>query len=188
MTLEEKLSNFKECAINDANMQSHALISDSEENIKNGLYEYDAKAKAEYENRLRIESNIIVNKNNQDITRDTLVIKQQVEKRRLELVNKLFDELEDRLKAFKQTEEYIDLLIKQIEKVKEFANDSDFVVFIDKSDKHLLEQLKNSTSASIEISNTSIKGGIKAIIKEKNLMLNYTFVDRLNEERANFSF
>ena len=188
MTLEEKLSNFKECALNDANMQSYTLISESEENIKNSLNEYDAKAKEEYEDRLRIESNIIVNKNNQDITRDMLSVKQQVEKRRLELVNELFDELEERLKEYKQTEEYKDLLIKQIEKAKGFAKESDFVVFIDKSDKYLLEQLKNSTNVNIEISNTSIKGGIKVVIKDRNLLLNYTFVDRLNEERVNFDF
>ncbi len=188
MTLKEKLSNFKECAINDANMQSHTLIKDSEENIKNSLNDYDKKAKEEYEDRLRIESSIIVNKNNQDITREALNIRQQVEKRRLELVNELFNELENKLKDYKQTEEYRELLIKQIDKVKEFAKESEFIVYIDKSDKDLLDQLKKCANINIEISETIIKGGIRAVIKDKNIMLNYTFADKLSDERANFTF
>ena len=188
MTLEEKLFNFKECAINDANMQSNKLIDDSEENIKKSLEEYDAKAKEEYEERLKTEMNIINSKNNQDITREALRIKQQVERKRLEIVSEIFDELEKKLMEYKKTEEYKELLIKQISKVKEFSKESEFIVYIDETDKDLLDELKNCTQTNIEISNTSIKGGIKAVIEEKNLLLNYTFVSKLNDEKANFTF
>ena len=177
MTKEEKIENFKKSALKDATMQGNALIRDSEDNIRNKLAEYETKAKLGYENKLKIESNMIISKNNQDISKESLIIKQRIEKKRLELVDNLFADLEKKLKDYKKTSDYKDLLIKQIDKVREYAKDAKFVIYIDKTDKDILDD-----------SETNIIGGIKAIIEEKSILLDYSFVSKLHEEKLNFTF
>ena len=188
MTIEEKIENFKKSALKDATMQGNALIRDSEDNIRIKLAEYETKAKLGYENKLRIESNMIISKNNQDISKESLIIKQRIEKKRLELVDNLFADLEKKLKDYKKTSDYKDLLIKQIDKVREYAKDAKIVIYIDKTDKDILDDISNKTNTHIEVSETNIIGGIKAIIEEKSILLDYSFLSQLHEEKLNFTF
>ena len=83
MTLEEKPDNFKTSAINDANMQSNKIINDSQKSIKNNLEEYESRSKEDFDNKLKIETSLAFSKNNQDITKDTLKVKQRLEKNRV---------------------------------------------------------------------------------------------------------
>lgn len=188
MTLEEKLENFKKSAMKDATMQSNSLIQDSEEKIKKSLDEYEAKAKEDFDSKLKIQTSMIISKNNQDITKDTLKIKQEIEKRRLELVDSLFEDLEMKLIEFKKSAEYKDLLIKQINDVKEYAKDSEITIYIDGTDAGLVSELKEITNIPVEISDIRIIGGVKGVIKDKNLLLDYSFINKLGEEKANFTF
>ena len=188
MTLEEKLENFKKSAIKDAKMQSNSLVQDSEEKIKKSLEEYETKAKADYDSKLKIQTSMIISKNNQDITKDTLKIKQEIEKRRLELVDSLFDDLEKKLIGFKKSEEYKELLVKQIKDIKDYAKDSRITIYIDETDASLVKYLEDNTNESVKISNIRIIGGVKGVIEDKNLLLDYSFINKLDEEKANFSF
>ena len=45
MTINEKINNFKERAITDANLQSQSIIHECEENIKKQLEEYNIEKK-----------------------------------------------------------------------------------------------------------------------------------------------
>ncbi|MBE5934719.1 MAG: hypothetical protein E7262_02860 [Lachnospiraceae bacterium] len=188
MTIEEKLENFKASALKDAKMQSSVIIKNSEDNIRTKLEEYELRAKEDYENKVRLESSMIISKNNQDITKESLIIKQKVEKRRLELINNLFKDLEKKLKEFKKSSEYEDLLIAQIEQVKSYAKEADFIIYIDKTDRDLMDKIANASGAKVEINKNNIIGGIKAVIEEKNILLDYSFADKLHEEKLNFSF
>ena len=145
MTLEEKLENFKKSAIKDATMQSNALLHNSENKIKKSLEEYEEKAKYDYESKLKIQTSMIISKNNQDITKETLRIKQEIEKRRLELVDSLFEDLEIRLKEFKKTKEYKELLINQINEILKIADNLEVTVYIDETDVEFIEYLKENT-------------------------------------------
>ena len=56
MTINEKINNFKERAIKDANLQGQSIIHECEENIKAQLQEYKEKAEKNYNNRIQFES------------------------------------------------------------------------------------------------------------------------------------
>lgn len=188
MTINEKINNFKERAIKDANLQSQSIIHECEENIKTQLEEYKKKAEADYNSKLQFESEEIVKNNNKKLSSDTVLLKQKLEKRRLELVASLFDDLKKKLYEYKQTTDYQDLLLKQIQQIEQYSEGSDFVIYIDKSDSDLLDKLSNKSKHKIEISPNNLLGGVRGIITKENILIDYSFSNKLMEEKSNFSF
>ena len=132
-------------------MQSNSVVQDSEEKIKKSLEEYETKAKEDYDSKLKIQTSMIISKNNQDITKDTLKIKQEIEKRRLELVDSLFDDLEKKLIGFKKSEEYKELLVKQIKDIKDYAKDSRITIYIDETDASLVKYLEDNVYSEVTL-------------------------------------
>ena len=100
----------------------------------------------------------------------------------------MFVELESKLIDFKNTHEYKELIIKQIEEVKKVAKEDKFIVYIDKSDADMIEELSSNTGTHIEVSKNNIMGGIKAIIEEKKILIDYSFKSKMQEEKADFVF
>ena len=188
MTINEKINNFKERAIKDANLQSQSIIHECEENIKLQLNEYKEKAEANYNNRIKLESEEILKNNNKTLSNKTVLLKQKLEKKRLELVSSLFDDLKKKLIDFKQTTDYQELLLNQIKQIEEFGNNSNIIIYIDKSDSALINDLSKKTDLKIEISPNNLLGGVRAILTEKNILIDYSFSNKLIEEKANFSF
>lgn len=188
MTINEKINNFKERAIKDANLQSQSIIHECEENIKAQLKEYKETAEKNYNNRVQYESETIIRNNNKKLSADTVLMKQKLEKKRLELVASLFNDLKDKLLEFKKTADYHDLLLNQIKKIEEYGQDSEIIIYIDDSDSALLDSLSNKTKHKIEISPNHLLGGVRGIIKKENILIDYSFSNKLMEEKANFSF
>ena len=188
MTINEKINNFKERAIKDANLQSQSIIHECEENIKTQLEEYKKKAEEDFNSKLQSESEEILKNNNKKLSSDTVMLKQKLEKKRLELVASLFDELKKKLMEYKKTSDYQDLLLKQIEQIAQYSEGSDFVIYINKSDSDLLDILSTKSKHRIEISPTNLLGGVRGIITNENVLLDYSFSNKLMEEKANFSF
>ena len=188
MTINEKLDNFKERAIKDANMQSQNILRECEQNIKTQLTSYEENAKNNYLNKVQVQSDVIISENNKKLSSSSLKLRQRIEKKRLELIDNLFDDLENKLIEYKKTDGYKDLLLKQIQKIESFADNLDTIIYIDKSDSALLDILKHTVKSRIEISPNKILGGTKGIIKEKNILIDYSFSNKLAEEKTNFSF
>ena len=117
MTINEKLDNFKERAIKDANMQSQNILRECEQNIKTQLTSYEENAKNNYLNKVQVQSDVIISENNKKLSSSSLKLRQRIEKKRLELIDNLFDDLENKLIEYKKTDGYKDLLLKQIQKI-----------------------------------------------------------------------
>lgn len=188
MTINEKINNFKERAIKDANLQGQSIIHECEENIKAQLQEYKEKAEKNYNNRIQFESEEIIRNNNKKLSADTILLKQNLEKRRLQLVSSLFDDLKNKLVDFKKTSDYQELLLNQIKNIEEYGKDSEIIIYIDTSDSELLNTLANNTKHKIEISPKNLLGGVRGVIVKDNILIDYSFANKLVEEKANFSF
>ena len=138
--------------------------------------------------KVQVQSDVIMSENNKKISADSLKLRQRLEKRRIELVNNLFEDLEEKLIEYKKTDSYKDLILKQVNKIEAFANNLETIIYIDKSDSALLDTLSKKIKSHIEISPNNLIGGIRGVIKEKNILIDYSFSSKMSEEKANFSF
>ena len=106
MTLEEKIENISQAAIEDATKQSEALIQEYQQNIDKAIKiheeEIEKRNIAEYEYQYaKLER-----EKNKAISQAMLESKMTITKKTEELSEKLFDLVKSKLAAYKKTPEY----------------------------------------------------------------------------------
>ncbi|MDF2951974.1 MAG: V-type synthase subunit [Anaerocolumna sp.] len=85
-----------------------------------------------------------------------------------------------------KTPEYTQLLTSQIVKAKEFANGEEMIIYINSSDESLKETLEAKTGAKLTISNRDFIGGTRAVMQEKNILIDNSFITRFKEAKNEF--
>ena len=183
MTLEEKLENISQAAIEDATKQSEALIQEYQQNIDKAIKiheeEIEKRNIAEYEYQYaKLER-----EKNKAISQAMLESKMTITKKTEELSEKLFDLVKSKLAAYKKTPEYEYYLLKLIQSAVDFSNGNEIAIYIDSSDASLKEALEKKSGKTITISTEEFFGGIRAIITEKNILIDESFATKISEEK-----
>ena len=92
--------------------------------------------------------------------------------------------MERRLEEYRHTDAYEDQLEKMVEKAVALAETAGVQIF-SPSDREKKERLEQKTRQQILIGK-ELKGGICAVIKEKNILLDESFGSRLQELREQY--
>lgn len=183
MTLEEKLENISQAAIEDATKQGDALIQEYQQDIDKAIKIHEEEIKkrniAEYEYQYaKLER-----EKNKAISQAMLESKMTITKKTEELSEKLFDLVKSKLAAYKKTPEYESYLLKLIQSAVDFSNGNEIAIYIDSSDASLKEALEKKSGKTITISTEEFFGGIRAIITEKNILIDESFATKISEEK-----
>ncbi|MBQ4521337.1 MAG: V-type ATP synthase subunit E [Lachnospiraceae bacterium] len=183
MTLEEKLENISQAAIEDATQQSEALIQEYQQDINKVIKIHEEEIQkrniAEYEYQYaKMER-----EKNKAISQAMLESKMTIAKKTQELSDKLFELVKTKLSAYKQTPEYESYLLKLIQSAIDFSNGNEIMIYIDPSDASLKEALEKKSGKTITISTEEFFGGIRAIITEKNILIDESFATKISEEK-----
>ncbi|MDD3402021.1 MAG: V-type ATP synthase subunit E [Hespellia sp.] len=172
-----------------ARAESNAII-DSHRDALEKLYQ-DHKEEALRQSETRIKSETI--KAKQDLNK--AMAKAQLEIKRMqgtvqqELKDKLFKEVYDLTQDFMKTEAYEDLLIKWIKNALEFAGGQENVVFyINPSDEARQSDLRDATGVNLIISREDFIGGMRAVIHDRNILIDHSFKTNIDDEYAKFLF
>ncbi len=193
MNTEEKLDHFYEMSIEAAQADAQKLIDEHKAGLEKIFNDHKETRLRQAEAELKMASDKIKRDFNKQISLEQLNIRQKQSQLREELTNKLFDDVEQKLMAFKQTPDYLQTLCRQIKKAASFAGADAIQIFIDPSDTVLREQLcceletQTGRQYEPEISDVSFLGGIRAIIPEKNILIDYSFVTLMKDELAQFA-
>ena len=182
MTLEEKLENISQAAIEDATKQGDALIQEYQQDIDKAIKIHEEEIKkrniAEYEYQYaKLER-----EKNKAISQAMLESKMTITKKTEELSEKLFELVKSKLSAYKETPEYESYLLKLIQSAVEFSNGNEITIYIHPSDASLKEALEKKSGKTITISTEEFFGGIRAIITEKNILIDESFATKISEE------
>ena len=145
MTLEEKLENISQAAIEDATKQGDALIQEYQQDIDKAIKIHEEEIKkrniAEYEYQYaKLER-----EKNKAISQAMLESKMTITKKTEELSEKLFELVKSKLSAYKETPEYESYLLKLIQSAVEFSNGNEITIYIDPSDASLKEALEKKS-------------------------------------------
>ena len=92
------------------------------------------------------------------------------------------------LRAFIATPQYTDWLEDKIKRALEAAGEDQMEIYLSAGDQALAEELEKRTGICTLISKTSFLGGIRAVIPEKNILIDYTLLTLLEGEKENFNF
>ncbi len=187
MTTDEKLRNFYESSLQSARDEAQRLMEEKEAAMDKLLQEHKEQKDRQAAEELSAEEKNIVRENNKEVSAKILEIKKQYSETRDRLICQLFSLVEEKLRQYRQTGDYGDLLVKQIRDAQAFAGDDPVSIFVDPSDELLIPVLKTTTNAQISVSDVSLLGGIRAEIPSRNILIDNSFCKQLEDLKENFS-
>ena len=188
LTTEEKLQHFLNASIEDAQNRSQKTIKEYEDALLKISEEHKNDTLKNAELQIKFEEEKLERNKNKEISKQTLHIKRKITKKQSELKEKLFVEVKQMLCEYMETEEYVNLLVKQIKEALDIAKDSDVTIYIDPADSEKLSKLEMLTGAALTISEYSFIGGTRAVIRERNILIDNSFAKKLEEAKDNFNF
>jgi len=188
---EEKLQHFYDLSIQSAKEDAQKVI-DAQQNTLDHMFEEHVDTKnRQAEAELKAESDKLKRDFNKDISAEQLKIKRQLSEAQDTLKDKLFLEVSEKLKSFKEMPEYKDVLSRQVKDAVDFADGDEMIIYIDPSDEKYLDFLKeqfNDSHISINLSKEIFNGGIRAVIRSKNILIDDSFLNLVSDAKEKFTF
>jgi len=189
MDLEDKFAYF-ETQVNQqvqdiideqVNQYRATLQKDYDEFVKNTNQEFDAKfVNAKKDMRKELNKNIAQSQIH--LQRDLYLQEEKLKK-------KLFAEFNDAIQNYMQTDEYRNQLVVMINNLKDYAekNREELVVYINHSDQGMYETLLEETNANIQISDREFLGGVRGVLKDRQVLIDYSFSTLLENVEDSFT-
>lgn len=188
MEINEKLDIFYRATIEAAEGQSRELLKGQERIYREMLEAYEKKKQEEQQTKTNAAKAGVRREINRAASEQMTEIKKhfhaEQEKRREEL----FAVVEDKIRAFRGTEDYVRLLKDKIRAVQDFAGEEEFTVYLDPGDEPLRERLAQEAGCVLAVDAKPFGGGIRAVIPTKNVLFDESFSEKLKKEREVFSF
>ena len=188
MTTEEKLKHFLDVTIENANTKSVETLEEYKKGLEKVFESHKEDALRKQELQIKLSEENLRKEKNSEVSKQQLEIKRELGKKQEELKSLLFHEVEDKLEEYMSTKEYRKYLIDHIKAAKGFAQDEEIQIYIDPADEEGLEALEKATGIQIAVSEYSFHGGMRAVIRSKNILIDQSFETRLNEAKDRFSF
>lgn len=188
MELEEKLAYFKE-----------QVQAAAEQNVKEQVDQYRAvlqkdndqtlaEARKNLEARLISEKNDLRKENNKKLAQAQIKQQRELYIQEEELKQQLFKQYKQAIHEYMQTDAYFSQLIKMMHSVMDYADNCDAVeIYIDNADAHLLDRLKEQTGYDIRISDRPFGGGVRGVLRQRNILVDYSFESLLKLENEEFA-
>ncbi|SPT62064.1 V-type ATP synthase subunit E [Aerococcus viridans] len=189
MDLEDKFAYF-ETQVNkqaqdiideQVNQYRATLQKDYDEFVKNTNQEFDAKFENAKKN-MRKELNKNISQSQIHLQRDLYLQEEKLKKT-------LFAEFNDAIQNYMQTDEYRNQLVVMINNLKDYAekNREELVVYINHSDQGMYEVLLEETNANIQISDREFLGGVRGVLKDRQVLIDYSFSTLLENVEDSFT-
>jgi len=189
MDLEDKFAYF-ETQVNQqaqdiideqVNQYRATLQKDYDEFVKNTNQEFDAKI-VNAKKDMRKELNKNISQSQIHLQRDLYLQEEKLKKT-------LFAEFNDAIQNYMQTDEYRNQLVVMINNLKDYAekNREELVVYINHSDQGMIETLLEETNANIQISDREFLGGVRGVLKDRQVLIDYSFSTLLANVEDSFT-
>lgn len=188
MTLEEKISHLQTAAMEEARAEGNAIMKQHEAALENIFEQHRIEAIRQSETRVKAEGVTAVQQLNMAMSEAQLQLKRDLSKMQKELKKKLFSEVEEMLQEFMQTEEYKRVLVQYIVKSAKYANGEAVTIYINPTDADKKEYLEEHTGMTLTVSKEDFIGGVRAVIHERNILIDHAFKGALENEYHNFVF
>lgn len=188
MTTEEKLQHFYEVSMDTAREEATKVLNEYKTALETEMERHKQEKQAASENQFKIATDNAAREINKALSAEHLHIKRKLSKKQQHLKESIFAEVEDLLEDFSKKPEYIDWLEDKIKQSLEIAENDSVQIYLTAKDSAKAEELKKRTGITPLISETDFLGGIRAVIPEKNILIDNTFLTAFENEKERFNF
>lgn len=188
MTTEEKLQHFYEVSMDTAREEATKVLDEYKAALETEMERHKQEKQAASESQFKIDSDNAAREINKALSAEHLHIKRKLSKKQQKLKESIFAEVEDMLEAFSKKPEYTDWLEDKIKQSLEIAENDSVQIYLTARDSAKAEELEKRTGITPLISETDFLGGIRAVIPEKNILIDNTFLTAFENEKERFNF
>lgn len=183
---KNKLANFKTAVLNDAEIDAEKIFSLAQKKAE----QRKKQLKSEISNNEAVEILRIDKQSDEKIIRDISSYELEADRKvllyRKNIVDKVFDEIENRLKFFRQEDKYEKYLLNSVKSCLDKFPNQKGIIGIGKFDEKYAEKLKELSGFEIETMLSIQLGGLTVSYPKINCMVDCTFDSALEEEKENF--
>ena len=188
MNLDEKVTHLRESAMSAARAEGSAIIENHRETLEALFEKHKEEAKIQSDIRIKSETTKARRQLNQATAKAQTELKRTLGKCQQDLKIKLFDEIKEMLLNYMKTDEYMEYLIRKIREAAVFANGEGLTIYITPEDADKKETLEERTGMQITVSEYGFTGGIRAVIRGRNVLIDHSFESALEAEYQKFQF
>lgn len=188
MTTEEKLQHFYEVSMDTAREEATKVLDEYKAALETEMERHKQEKQAASESQFKIDSDNAAREINKALSAEHLHIKRKLSKKQQKLKESIFAEVEELLDDFSKKPEYTDLLENKIKQSLEIAENDSVQIYLTAKDSAKAEELTKRTGITPLISETDFLGGIRAVIPEKNILIDNTFLTAFENEKERFNF
>ncbi|AMB96010.1 V-type ATP synthase subunit E [Aerococcus urinae] len=186
MKLEEKMAYFKDQVTQQSQAEIDQQINQYRQTLEDDYQKFQEQTDETYAHRLVNEKEALRKENNKAISQ--IQINQQRELFLTEENMKLtlFQTFTKQIESYQKSEAYIEQLKKMLKNIQAYAGREKYDLYIDENDSHLRSQLESYASHPIIISDRPFMGGIRAVLRERQILVDYSFLTFLDRLKENF--
>ena len=188
MTLEEKIAHLQTSSMEQARAEGNAIIDAHKEALEKVFEDHRAEALRQSETRIKAETTNARLSLNQAAAKSQLEIKRRQGKVQQELKDKIFEEVMGLVDDYMKTAAYGDFLVKCIRQAVDFAGQDPVTIYINPSDEAKRSDLEDATGVHLTISAEDFIGGVRAVIRSRNILIDNSFRTQLRNEYDKFIF
>lgn len=188
MDQQEKLLKFQKAVFAEIEQKTATIRTDAEQNKVRTLEQTKEALLAKAEDELHEKTAEIRQENRRETAKCSLEMKRALLKKRTELTEKIFAEVEDKLRDYCKTEEYRSELLKRIAAFGAAHPTTDPVLSVSEDDMALAESLKEAFGRPCELcaDNAAALGGFIVFDRAQNLYYDETFAQKLADQKPYF--
>lgn len=188
LTVEEKLEHFYNASIESAAKDAEHLQREHQEALDKIFQDHKETKERQARAQLQAESDKLSREINKEVSARQIEYRRILSSKTSEIKKKIFLEVEEKLNKFKTSPEYMDFLVKRIQEALDFAEDDVITIYIDPSDEALLPALTEHFGFTPILSRDSWMGGMRAVIRSKNILIDNSFATLLHDAKEEFVF
>lgn len=188
MTLEEKIEHLQAVSMEEARAEGNSIIDTYRAALEKVLNDHKEEALMQSQTRIKAETVNARQQLNQATAKAQLELKRKQGKIQQELKDKIFEETMTLVQDYMKTEAYEDFLVKCIRKAVDFADGEAMTIYINPSDEQKRSDLEDACRTKLTVSAEDFIGGVRAVIRGRNILIDNSFKTQLRNEYDRFLF
>lgn len=188
MNLQEKTLHLQEAAMTEARLEADAIVTQHRKALERVLEQHRMEALRQSETRIKAEEVTARQQLNMATTKAQVELKRELGKVQNELKAELFREVEALLHEYMKKPEYTELLVMYIQRAAAYADGAAMTIYINPTDADKKEYLEERTGMTLTVSKEDFAGGVRSVIREKNILIDHAFKGAIEREYQKFLF
>lgn len=186
--IEEKMEHFANDVMADVGEERRKMIQALDDELREEFEQQESQHLGKAYELIQDALISIDQKKNESMSRIIMRNRTKLFDKRNEIIDGIYKKAIDRLKAFKETEDYLAFLVKHIKKAEEALGEGVLSVKLDYSDRALVDRVKKATGLEVVVESKKVPllGGSIVINKDSNMIVDQTFSRKLDSIREDF--